>query len=110
VSSVNVVEVDIDGETVLVPVLDAEDDGDTTVNTSALLDRIDAEELLRPVRALGGKIRDQVADLKPSRVTIETGIAVAVRNGKLTALLVDGQADVSFTLTLEWDLSGGEAG
>ena len=61
------------------------------------------------VKALGGRIREQVAELKPSKITIETGIAVAVKNGKLTALLVDGQADVSFTLTLEWDLSEGEA-
>jgi hypothetical protein len=34
---------------------------------------------------------------------VELGIQLAVKNGKLTALLVEGKADVSLTVMLEWD-------
>jgi hypothetical protein len=103
-SEMRVVEVDLGAEgKVLVPIVEVAG-GDRTANTSPKV-KIDVDELLAPVKALGGRIRDQVKELKPTTITLETGIAVAVRNGKLTALLVDGQADVSFTLTLEWDLS-----
>jgi hypothetical protein len=47
-------------------------------------------------------IRSGLKKAAPSKTTVELGIALAVRNGKLTALLVEGQADVSLTVTLEW--------
>ncbi|MDY7103711.1 MAG: CU044_2847 family protein [Actinomycetota bacterium] len=101
-----------DTEEVLVPVVDlVTDDWDGLENTAGpgdVMGAIELDRLLRPVRLVGEKVRDQLADLRPSKVTFECGLAVGVRNGKLTALLVDGQADVSMTLALEWDLRDGE--
>jgi hypothetical protein len=48
-------------------------------------------------------IRSGLKKVTPSKTTVELGIQLAVKNGKLTALLVEGKADVSLTVMLEWD-------
>ena len=41
----------------------------------------------------------------PSKTTVELGISLAVKNGVLTTLIVDGKAQASLTVTLEWDVT-----
>lgn len=38
----------------------------------------------------------------PAKTTVELGIELAVKNGELTGLLVNGQASTSLKVTLEW--------
>ena len=47
-------------------------------------------------------VRSGLEKAKPSKTTVELGIQLAVKNGKLTSLLVEGQADASLKVTLEW--------
>jgi len=35
-------------------------------------------------------------------MTVELGIQLAIKNGKLTGLIVEGKADASLKVTLEW--------
>ena len=97
---------------VQVLVVDELIDDDAVTNTS-LLEHLNVDDLLRPIRAIAERARDALAIAKPSKLTLECGIAVALKNGKLTTLLVQGQADVAMKLTVEWDLekdSGSLAG
>ncbi|HEX7132795.1 MAG TPA: CU044_2847 family protein [Iamia sp.] len=97
-----------DGSSVWVPVLELPpapgEEVDTAMETS-VFDKIDLKDLLEPVERVGASVRTRMAALKPDKVQLEVGVAVGVRGGRLVSVLVDGKADVSFKLTLEWDLS-----
>jgi hypothetical protein len=43
-----------------------------------------------------------VEKVKPSKTTVELGIQLAVQNGKLTGLIVEGKAEASLKVTFEW--------
>src|SRR4051794_5200495 len=53
-------------------------------------------------------IQSAVAKVKPSSVTVELGVELAVRSGKLVGLLVEGSGTGSLTVTLSWQ--GGRGG
>jgi hypothetical protein len=40
-------------------------------------------------------------------VTVELAIELAVKSGKLTGLVVDGEGKGALTVTLEWNCDGG---
>jgi hypothetical protein len=39
---------------------------------------------------------------KPSEATVEFGLKVAIKSGKLTGLLVEGGGEAGLTITLSW--------
>lgn len=47
-------------------------------------------------------IRSGLDKAAPTKTTVELGIELAVKNGELTGLLVNGQASTSLKVTLEW--------
>jgi hypothetical protein len=47
-------------------------------------------------------IRSGLEKVTPSKTTVEFGIDVALKNGKLTGLVVEGEANASLKVTLEW--------
>jgi hypothetical protein len=101
-----VVEIGIDdGASVFIPVIDVvgEDYGewDDATNVSAL-ENLDVDALLAPVKAMGRAVCEQLATLKPSTARLEVGLAVAAKGGKLVSLFVDGSAEASMRITLEW--------
>lgn len=51
-------------------------------------------------------VRSGLEKATSSKTTVELGIELAVKNGKLTGLVVEGSAAASLKVTLEW---GGEA-
>ena len=48
-------------------------------------------------------IKSGLAAAAPDKVSVELGLEVAVKAGKLTALLVEGSGTASLKVTLEWD-------
>jgi len=48
-------------------------------------------------------IHSGLVAVAPSKTQVKLGIKLAVKNGKLTALVVEGQAEASLKVTLEWD-------
>jgi len=60
---------------------------------------------LDTVGELGSLIVDKLKEAKPTRATVELNIGFAVEAGKLTSLIVNGRADASLTVTLEWSKS-----
>jgi hypothetical protein len=48
-------------------------------------------------------IRSGLVTVAPSETEVELGIKLAVKNGKLTGLVVEGQAEASLKVTLKWD-------
>ena len=65
-------------------------------------DAFDFAQVSGTLEGVAQAIRSGLVKVTPSKTTVELGIQLAVKNGKLTGLLVEGQADVSLKVTLEW--------
>jgi hypothetical protein len=97
-----IVEVKLPNDVVaLVQVADLEDGGSPAQKVS-WKDTFDFEQVSGTLEGIAKAIRSGLEKVMPSKTTVELGIELAVRNGKLTGLLVDGQANASLKVTLEW--------
>jgi hypothetical protein len=67
------------------------------------LDKLDLQEALATVGETAALVYDKLEHLTPTKAGVEFGISFAVQAGKLTALLFDGKADASLTISLEWE-------
>jgi len=47
-------------------------------------------------------IRSGLEKVMPAKTTVELGIELAVKNGQLTGLIVNGKANASLKVALEW--------
>jgi len=102
-----VVEVRLpNGTRALVRATDVDSAGGGATKTSAL-SAFDFREVSGTLEGLSLAVREALAKAAPEKVTLELGLELAVKAGKLTGLLVDGQGTGSLTVTLEW---GGSAG
>jgi len=68
-----------------------------------LLDKLNLQEALDTVRDAAAIVYDKLEPLTPTKATVEFGVSFSVQGGKLTALLFDGKADASLTISLEWE-------
>ena len=59
--------------------------------------------VMGPVNSLGISLANQLRKMEPDKATVEFGIALAAKEGQLTALLAQGGADVSMKITLEFE-------
>jgi Trypsin-co-occurring domain 1 len=62
----------------------------------------DLEYVSETLEGVAEAIRSGLEKVKPTRTTVEFGIEMAVKNGKLTGILVEGEANASLKVTLEW--------
>jgi hypothetical protein len=69
-------------------------------------DTFDLEGVSKTLEGIAHAVRSALVKVTPSKTTVELGIDLAVKSGKLTALVVEGGAAASLKVTLEW---GGEA-
>ncbi len=69
----------------------------------------DLREALAPVGEVAALVRERLEPLKPARTTVEFGVSFSMEGGKLTALVFDGKAEASLTVTLEWESDPGGA-
>lgn len=99
-----VVEVTLpNGATALVRAADS--DGVGATKTTALEGAFDFAQVGLALEGIADAIKSSVARAAPDKVSVELGLEVAVKAGKLTALLVEGSGTASLNVTLEW--SGG---
>jgi len=102
-----VVEVTLPNNTVaLVSAVDADGDVPGATKTSAL-GGFDLAEVGRTLEGLAEAIKGSMAKAAPDRVTVELGLELVVKSGKLTGLLVEGGGTGSLQVTMEWDRGDG---
>jgi hypothetical protein len=80
----------------------AEDGGDG-IGSVGLAEKLHLDEALAAIGDVAALVRDKLDAAVPTKATVEFGVSFAVQGGKLTALVFDGKADASLTITLEWD-------
>ena len=68
-------------------------------------DTFDFEHVSGTLEGIAQAIRSGLTKAAPAKTTVELGLELAVKNGKLTGMLVEGQASATLRVTLEW---GGE--
>lgn len=89
------------GARALVRAVDEDAAGGGAVKTAAR-EEFDFGEVERTLEGLSSAVRSAVAKATPDRVTVEFNLELAVKSGRLTGLLVEGQAAASLKVTLEW--------
>ncbi len=89
----------------LVRAVDLDGGGDTAEKVG-WRDTFDFEHVSETLEGIAHAIRSGLAKVTPTKTTVALGLELAIKNGKLTGLLVDGDAKASLEVTLEW---GGEA-
>jgi len=105
-----VVEVDLgNGTTALVRAVDVDDDEGEGSEKVGWADRFDFSEVTATLGGIAEALRSAVEQAKPERMTVELGLELAVKSGKLTGMLVEGSGTASLKVTLEWQrgTSGG---
>jgi Trypsin-co-occurring domain 1 len=65
-------------------------------------DQLDFEHVSGMLEGVAQAVRSGLVKVTPARTTVELGIELAVKNGKLTGMLVEGAANASLKVTLEW--------
>lgn len=63
---------------------------------------LDFEGVTDAIEALTGAIATTINKVKPDKATVELGLEIAVKSGKLTALLVEGTGKGNIKITLQW--------
>jgi hypothetical protein len=97
-----VVEVVLPNKTVaLVQATELDDDGGPAEKVG-WKDTFDFEQVSGTLEGIAQAVRSGLDKVRPSKTTVELGIQLAVKNGKLTGMLVEGQAQASLKVTLEW--------
>lgn len=93
-----IVEVSLpNGATALVRAVDA--GGATKTNA---LSKFDFDDVGRTLEGLAEAVKASLVKVAPKKVTVELGVELAVKSGKLTGLLVEGEGSGSLKVTLEW--------
>jgi hypothetical protein len=92
--------VEANGIEFFVEVADREDIG--VVQTAGLEDAISFEGVRNTISAIASSLTGALEDAKPDEATVEFGLELAVKSGKLTGLLVEGSGTTSLKVTLVW--------
>jgi hypothetical protein len=104
--AVRVVEVVLPNKAVaLVRATDLDGDGQAAEKVG-WRDAFDFEGVSGALEGIAQAVCSGLEKVTPSKTTVELGIELAVKNGKLTGLIVEGDARASLKVTLEW---GGHA-
>jgi Trypsin-co-occurring domain 1 len=99
-----VVEVVLPNKTVaLVRAVELDEGGGGGAEKVAWKDAFDFEHVSGTLEGVAQAIRSGLEKVRPTRTSVELGIELAVKNGKLTGMLVEGAANASLRVTLEWD-------
>jgi hypothetical protein len=82
-------------------------DGGQVAEKVGWQDALDFESVSGTLEGIAQAVRSGLVKAVPSKTTVELGLGLAVKSGKLTALVMEGGASASLKVTLEWD--GGSA-
>jgi hypothetical protein len=73
--------------------------GPETINVR---DAFDFAGVRRTLEAVAGEIDQAWQKVKPTEATVEFGLALTAKSGKLTGLVVEGGAAANFKVTMVW--------
>jgi hypothetical protein len=102
INRVDVVEVTLpSGQTMLARVhtTDPVDAGPSDIGLAEQLSFAGVTETLQQI---GSAVVSALVQVRPERASVEFGLDLAVKSGKLTGLLVDGTANATLKVTLDW--------
>jgi hypothetical protein len=100
--AVRVVEVVLPNQSVALVQAEDLDEGGQVAEKVGWKDTFDLADVSGTLEGIAQAIRSGLEKVTPSKTTVELGIQLAVKNGKLTGLIVEGKADASLKVTLEW--------
>jgi hypothetical protein len=81
--------------------------GDQVAERAGWQDGFDFEGVSSTLEGIAQAVRTGLEKIAPTKTTVELGIELAVKNGRLTGLIVEGGVSASLRVTLEW--GGGPA-
>src|SRR2546427_2144086 len=94
----SVVEVHLqDGTTISAVALDYGGAGDVSA-----LDHLDFSGVTDAIETVARSVKASIDTIKPDTASVEFGVQVAVKSGRLTGLLVEGSGQASLKVTLGW--------
>jgi Trypsin-co-occurring domain 1 len=91
--------VDVDGELATA--------GEGATKTASVAEAFDFDGVAGTLAGLSEAIRKALSGASPDRVRVDLSVELAVKSGKLTGLLVEGQGKGSLAVSLEWGTGGG---
>ena len=91
-----------DGNTVVVTVVDLDGTAQRRGEQKVSAGLPNLSDALRGVDNFTSGLRDVLKNVAPDKTTVELSIGFAMQAGKLTAMFVDGKAEGSVTITMEW--------
>jgi hypothetical protein len=97
-----VVEVLLPNNTVALVRVAETDGADGSAQKVGAKEIFDLDQVSGTLEGIAQAVRSGLEKAKPSKTTVELGLQLTVKSGKLTSLLVEGQADASLKVTLEW--------
>jgi hypothetical protein len=65
-------------------------------------DAIDFQGVADAVEAIADSLVKTFNKVKPQKASVEFGIKVGIKSGKLTTLLVEGSGEANLKINLEW--------
>lgn len=74
--------------------------------TKTSLRDLDFKGVAKTLEGVAEAIHGAVEKVRPSKVSVELGLELAVKSGVLVGLVVDGESKGSLTVTLEWERDG----
>ena len=57
----------------------------------------------KSLKAIAEEIGEVLADIKPSRASVEFGLEIGMESGQLISVLVKGTGSATLKVTLDWD-------
>ena len=60
-------------------------------------------QVTRAVEAIADSMAQTIEKVKPSKASIELGLEIGLKEGKLVTLIVQNSAKANFKITLEWE-------
>lgn len=97
-----VAQVESHGVVFYVQVRDAESSGGRGASTAALTEKLSFEGVANTVRAIAGELHAALEAVCPDEASVEFGLDVSAKSGRLTGLLVEGEGKASLKVTLTW--------
>jgi hypothetical protein len=92
------------GQTILARV---QVEGPVDVGAGTVLRKLAITDLRETVEGVTQSVAQALRRVKPDEVSVEFGVELAVKTGKLTSVLAEGSSNASIKLTLTW--SSGDA-
>ncbi|PRX15917.1 CU044_2847 family protein [Actinoplanes italicus] len=83
--------------------------GASDVAMTDAVKRLDVDELKSSIHAVSAAVRTAAEDLTPDTVTVEFGLELALKAGKLVSVLAEASGKASLRVSMSWSASSPSA-